>query len=193
MRGTTRRRRTASSMMHRSIAACIAICISFELRVSSLITDPSRVVSRPSFTNHAVPSFSLGSTHHRHDERSASNFISRRRKQYAPSSTSLQAAASLIPTRRTRFTFELQTFLRVLFPAILSGTTAFLALPALCLQVVNFVTRTTDPGKIGMLSDAVQSFISLVGLLYSILMGQVFGFLYSQQEVRYMYLISLNT
>ena len=180
-------------MMHRSIAACIAICISFELRVSSLITDPSRVVSRPSFTNHAVPSFSLGSTHHRHDERSASNFISRRRKQYAPSSTSLQAAASLIPTRRTRFTFELQTFLRVLFPAILSGTTAFLALPALCLQVVNFVTRTTDPGKIGMLSDAVQSFISLVGLLYSILMGQVFGFLYSQQEVRYMYLISLNT
>ena len=38
-----------------------------------------------------------------------------------------------------------------------------------------------------MLSDAVQSFISLVGLLYSILMGQVFGFLYSQQEVGYVF------
>lgn len=34
-----------------------------------------------------------------------------------------------------------------------------------------------------MLSDVVTSFISLIGLLYSILMGQVFGFLYTQQEV----------
>ena len=34
-----------------------------------------------------------------------------------------------------------------------------------------------------MLNDAVTSFISLIGLLYSILVGQVFGFLYSQQEV----------
>ncbi len=37
-----------------------------------------------------------------------------------------------------------------------------------------------------MLGDAVQSFISLVGLLYSILVGQVFGFLYSQQEALYL-------
>ena len=44
----------------------------------------------------------------------------------------------------------------------------------------------TDPAKISMLGDAVQSFISLVGLLYSILVGQVFGFLYSQQEALYL-------
>ncbi|KAL3784598.1 hypothetical protein HJC23_007054 [Cyclotella cryptica] len=88
--------------------------------------------------------------------------------------------------RRSRFIFELRTFLRVLFPAILSGTAAFLALPSLCFRVANFVTRTTLPGKIGMLSDTVQSFISLVGLLYSILVGQVFGFLYSQQEALYL-------
>jgi hypothetical protein len=86
--------------------------------------------------------------------------------------------------RRSRFIFELRTFLRVILPAMLSGTAAFLALPSLSFRVANFVTRTTVPGKIGMLSDAVQSFISLVGLLYSILVGQVFGFLYSQQEVR---------
>ena len=190
MGATTRKRRqTASSMIQRTIATCIAICISFELRVSSLITNPSHIVSRPSYANHAVP-FRLGSTHHR--ERSVGNSISRRRKHNILSSTSLQATASLIPARRTRFTFELKTFLRVLFPAILSGTTAFLTLPALCFRVVDFVTRTTDPGKIGMLSDAVQSFISLIGLLYSILLGQVFGFLYSQQEVRYMCLICLN-
>lgn len=103
------------------------------------------------------------------------------------SQTSLQASNNssnhLVPARRSRFAFELKTFLRVLFPAVASGAAAFLALPALCFRVANFVHRTTDPGNIGMLSDAVQSFISLVGLLYSILMGQVFGFLYSQQEV----------
>jgi len=37
----------------------------------------------------------------------------------------------------------------------------------------------------GMLSEAVSSFIGLVGILYSILVGQVFGFLYSQQEALY--------
>ncbi|KAL7522934.1 hypothetical protein ACHAWX_007670 [Stephanocyclus meneghinianus] len=92
----------------------------------------------------------------------------------------------LLTARRSRFIFELRTFLRVIFPAILSGTAAFLAFPSLCFRVANFVSRTTVPGKIGMLSDAVQSFISLVGLLYSILVGQVFGFLYSQQEAHYL-------
>mmetsp|Transcript_20491 Transcript_20491/g.44474 ORF Transcript_20491/g.44474 Transcript_20491/m.44474 type:complete len:415 (-) Transcript_20491:279-1523(-) len=94
-------------------------------------------------------------------------------------------SADPFPTRRERILFELKTFLRVLLPATLSGITAFLALPAICFQVANFVTRVTDPAKIGMLSDVVSSFISLVGLLYSILVGQVFGFLYSQQEALY--------
>jgi len=37
-----------------------------------------------------------------------------------------------------------------------------------------------------MLNDVVTSFLSLVSLLYSILVGQVFGFLYSQQEALYL-------
>jgi len=106
-------------------------------------------------------------------------------------STHLQSTASSssydntnpFPARRERILSELQTLLRVLLPATFSGMAAFLALPTICFRVANFVTRVTDPAKIGMLSDAVGTFISLVGILYSILMGQVFGFLYSQKEV----------
>jgi len=107
------------------------------------------------------------------------------------SSTRLEATTSSIihnnnngiDDRTSRILFEIRTLLRVLLPAILSGLIALLTLPAMCFRVANFVTRTMDHAKIGMLEGTVQSFISLVGLLYSILVGQVFGFLYSQQEV----------
>jgi len=89
-------------------------------------------------------------------------------------------------TRRERVSFEVKTLIRVLFPAIISGAIAFATLPALNNQIATFVLKTTDPVKISMMGDAVQSFISLVGLLYSILVGQVFGFLYSQQEALYL-------
>ena len=86
--------------------------------------------------------------------------------------------------RRERFFFEIQTLFRVLLPATISGLLAFLSLPTIKYYIANFVTRSVHPNQIGMLNDAVTSFISLIGLLYSILVGQVFGFLYSQQEVR---------
>ena len=90
------------------------------------------------------------------------------------------------PSRKERVLFEVKTLIRVLFPAIISGAIAFTTLPTLNNQIATFVLKVTDPVKISMLGDAVQSFISLVGLLYSILVGQVFGFLYSQQEALYL-------
>ena len=89
-------------------------------------------------------------------------------------------------SRRERVFFEVKTLIRVLFPAIISGAVAFLTFPALNNQIATFVLKVTDPARISMLGDAVQSFISLIGLLYSILVGQVFGFLYSQQEALYL-------
>lgn len=63
--------------------------------------------------------------------------------------------------------------------------------PVICNRVANFVLKryavTATAGgveQINFLGDVVGTFISLIGLLYSILVGQVFGFLYSQQEVR---------
>jgi len=113
-------------------------------------------------------------------------------KQRRCKETHLQAATlsaadnKLFPSRNERGFFELKTLIRVLFPAIISGAIAYATLPALNNQIATFVLKVTDPGKISMLGDAVQSFISLVGLLYSILVGQVFGFLYSQQEALYL-------
>ncbi len=85
-------------------------------------------------------------------------------------------------SRRGRVLSEVKTLIRVLLPAIVSGIIAAISLPSLSQHVTKFVLRRGGGGT-GMLSDVVTSFISLIGLLYSILMGQVFGFLYTQQEV----------
>ena len=87
-------------------------------------------------------------------------------------------------SRNNRILFEIQTLLRVLLPATICGLLSFISLPILNTYITNFIIKYTIlPNQINMLNDAVTSFISLVGLLYSILVGQVFGFLYSQQEV----------
>ena len=86
-------------------------------------------------------------------------------------------------SRNNRIQFEIQTLLRVLLPATICGLLSFISLPILNTYITNFIIKYTLPNQINMLNDAVTSFISLVGLLYSILVGQVFGFLYSQQEV----------
>ena len=86
-------------------------------------------------------------------------------------------------SRNNRIQFEIQTLLRVLLPATICGLLSFISLPILNKYITNFIIKYTMPNQINMLNDAVTSFISLVGLLYSILVGQVFGFLYSQQEV----------
>ena len=103
--------------------------------------------------------------------------------------TSLQSSASatinndINNTRQERIIFEFTTLLRVLLPAIFSGILAFVSLPTICYYITNFIIKGGQQQQLGMLNDAVTSFISLIGLLYSILVGQVFGFLYSQQEV----------
>jgi len=87
-------------------------------------------------------------------------------------------------SRNNRIQFEIQTLLRVLLPATICGLLSFISLPILNTYITKFIIKYTIlPNQINMLNDAVTSFISLVGLLYSILVGQVFGFLYSQQEV----------
>ncbi|KAL3806238.1 hypothetical protein ACHAXA_008222 [Cyclostephanos tholiformis] len=83
------------------------------------------------------------------------------------------------------FLEETQTLLRVLLPASASGILATYLFPTLCRHITKFVIETTSGQHVSMLGDATSSFVGLVGLLYSILMGQVFGFLYGQQEALY--------
>mmetsp|Transcript_18233 Transcript_18233/g.27191 ORF Transcript_18233/g.27191 Transcript_18233/m.27191 type:complete len:385 (+) Transcript_18233:36-1190(+) len=127
--------------------------------------------------------------HNRHDFHAISSipYQKQRCKETRLQAATLSAADNkLFPSRNERGFFELKTLIRVLLPAIVSGAIAYATLPALNNQIATFVLKVSDPGKISMLGDAVQSFISLVGLLYSILVGQVFGFLYSQQEALYL-------
>ncbi|KAL7528767.1 hypothetical protein ACHAXR_002624 [Thalassiosira sp. AJA248-18] len=163
-------------------------------------SDGARValpVSMNSARRGGTPLSKVVSSHHRrrHSGIGSSSTIASGRTTTGSSTRLQSTSASQLYTstddnnpfleRRERIIFEVKTLIRVLLPATLSGLAAFMALPAICFRVANFVTRVTDPAKIGMLGDAVGNFISLVGLLYSILVGQVFGFLYSQQEALY--------
>ena len=160
-----------------------AAAFSFPAGVHKIAQSPASLAS----SNRLSPSH-----HNRHELREIISPSLPYQKQRCKD-THLQAAAlsaavdnKLFPSRKERGFFEVKTLIRVLFPAIISGAIAYATLPTLNNQIASFVLRVTDPGKISMLGDAVQSFISLVGLLYSILVGQVFGFLYSQQEALYL-------
>lgn len=67
------------------------------------------------------------------------------------------------------------TMLRVSIPSILAGWLATKFFPSL----VKLYPRAS------VTSDFVGNFLSVVGLLYSLLVGQTYGFVYSQQEALY--------
>ncbi len=156
---------------------------------------PSGGVPKIAQTSRAAASSSscrLTPSQHRRECHKISSIPHQKQRCKEGTTTRLQAAISSTVldqpflSRKERVSFEVKTLIRVLFPAIISGAIAFATLPALNNQIATFVLKVTDPVKISMMGDAVQSFISLVGLLYSILVGQVFGFLYSQQEALYL-------
>ena len=74
------------------------------------------------------------------------------------------------------------TFLRVGIPSVVAGVVSTLAFPGLALGLA---TLFNDAGVFAVLSqDAsqfVQNFLTVAGLLFSILVGQTFYFMYQQQ------------
>jgi hypothetical protein len=78
------------------------------------------------------------------------------------------------------------TFLRVGIPSVVAGVVSTLAFPGLALGLA---TLFNDAGVFAVLStDAsqfVQNFLTVAGLLFSILVGQTFYFMYQQQEMIY--------
>lgn len=173
---------------------------SFIISSPSLLSPDSDVLPSSSLYCHQSPrrwSSSLSARCNNHNIININNSFSRtnsysyRRSndRLLQTTTSLQSSASatinndINNTRQERIIFEFTTLLRVLLPAIFSGILAFVSLPTICYYITNFIMKGGQQQQLGMLNDAVTSFISLIGLLYSILVGQVFGFLYSQQEV----------
>mmetsp|Transcript_4579 Transcript_4579/g.8832 ORF Transcript_4579/g.8832 Transcript_4579/m.8832 type:complete len:442 (-) Transcript_4579:44-1369(-) len=86
-------------------------------------------------------------------------------------------------TKSERTRIQLVTLLRVGVPSIISGIAAFFAFPALALFLASIVN---DAGVFAVLSQDssqfVQNFLTVSGLLFSILIGQTYAFLYTQQE-----------
>lgn len=71
---------------------------------------------------------------------------------------------------------QLVTLLRVSVPSLVAGVLATRFFPAL-------MKLYPTPGTVSM--DFVGNFLAVVGLLYSLLVGQTYGFVYSQQEALY--------
>ena len=85
-----------------------------------------------------------------------------------------------------RLKLGLLTTLRVVLPSILAGVVAFYAFPGLSLWLCSLFQ---DQGVFAVLSQDssqfVQNFLSVSSLLFSILVGQTYYFMYQQQEMVY--------
>jgi hypothetical protein len=81
---------------------------------------------------------------------------------------------------------QLITLLRVGIPSFLAGLGAFLLFPALALTLASVMH---DSGVFAVLSQDssqfVQNFLNVSSLLFSILVGQTYYFMYQQQEAVY--------
>lgn len=92
-----------------------------------------------------------------------------------------------IRTEADRFQVQLVTLLRVGIPSLLGGLAAFFLFPVLALTLA---TVMNDAGVFAVLSQDssqfVQNFLTVTGLLFSILVGQTYYFMYQQQEMVYL-------
>lgn len=81
---------------------------------------------------------------------------------------------------------QILTFLRIGVPSVLAGAAATLIFPVLSLQLASVMN---DNGVLTVLSQDssqfVQNFLSVASLLFSILVGQTYYFMYQQQEAVY--------
>lgn len=78
------------------------------------------------------------------------------------------------PFSQSKFTLSVMTFARVFIPSVAAGIVAYLLFPALALFLC---TTFNDAGVFAVLSQDssqfVQNFLTVAGLLFSILVGQV--------------------
>eukprot|EP00586_Coscinodiscus_wailesii_P018685 CAMPEP_0172505570 /NCGR_PEP_ID=MMETSP1066-20121228/187399_1 /TAXON_ID=671091 /ORGANISM="Coscinodiscus wailesii, Strain CCMP2513" /LENGTH=263 /DNA_ID=CAMNT_0013282231 /DNA_START=230 /DNA_END=1019 /DNA_ORIENTATION=+ len=91
-----------------------------------------------------------------------------------------------VTTSGQKLAVQIITLLRVGVPAFLFGLLSFLLFPYLSLALARAMN---DTGVVSILSlDAsafVQNFLTVTGLLFSLLIGQCYDFLYSQQAAVY--------
>jgi len=81
---------------------------------------------------------------------------------------------------------QLKTLIRVGLPSIFAGVASYFLFPVVALAMASLVN---DSGVFAVLSQDssqfVQNFLTVSGLLFSILVGQSYSFMYTQQESVY--------
>jgi len=95
-------------------------------------------------------------------------------------------ALAEIKTDQDRLAVQMVTLLRVGVPSLLAGFIGTFAFPGIALFLA---TIMNDAGVFAVLSQDssqfVQNFLTVTGLLFSILVGQTYYFMYQQQEAIY--------
>jgi hypothetical protein len=90
------------------------------------------------------------------------------------------------PDQHVKRMLQLKTLARISIPSIVAGVVATVAFPFLALTLA---TLMNDAGVFAVLSQDssqfVQNFLTVAGLLFSILVGQTYYFMYIQQEAVY--------
>lgn len=90
------------------------------------------------------------------------------------------------PDQQVKRMLQLKTLARISIPSIAAGLVATVAFPFLALTLA---TLMNDAGVFAVLSQDssqfVQNFLTVAGLLFSILVGQTYYFMYIQQEAVY--------
>lgn len=103
----------------------------------------------------------------------------------------VSAPYKTITTERDKLKVQLITLLRVGIPSIFAGILATVIFPMLA---IGLATIMNDAGVFAVLSQDssqfVQNFLTVSGLLFSILAGQTYYFMYQQQEAVFYALFS---
>jgi hypothetical protein len=90
------------------------------------------------------------------------------------------------PVAHSKLGMSLLTLIRVIVPSVLAGIVAYLMFPVLALWLCSVFN---DAGVFAVLSQDssqfVQNFLTVAGLLFSILVGQTYYFMYQQTESVY--------
>ena len=95
------------------------------------------------------------------------------------------SSTGLAIPRWQRFSRQFRTLLRVGFPSAVAGVAATLVFPALTRLACTVNSAQTFALLTPAATDYTGQFLSVIGLLYSLLVGQTYSFVYSQQEAIY--------
>ena len=127
---------------------------------------PAARITKPIYKSNISPLFSSSTTS---TSNNAENLI--------------EHLTNAAPLSSDRQRYNLKTLLSVGIPSVISGIAATFLFPFLALFLASIVN---DAGVFAVLSQDssqfVQNFLTVSGLLFSILIGQTYAFLYTQQE-----------